>query len=65
MKNECIDCACVMKSSSTLKNCQLEMLENNHAVVKFRKGDSIIKQGVFSTPHVLPTGLCRATALVL
>jgi CRP/FNR family transcriptional regulator len=49
MKNECIDCACVMKSSSTLKNCQLEMLENNHAVVKFRKGDSIIKQGVFST----------------
>ncbi len=25
------------------------MLENNHAVVKFRKGDSIIKQGVFST----------------
>ena len=49
MKNECVDCACVMKSSGTLKNCQLEMLENNHAVVKFRKGDPIIKQGVFST----------------
>lgn len=44
-----MDCACVMKSSSTLKNCQLEQLENNHAVVAFKKGDPIIKQGNFST----------------
>jgi CRP/FNR family transcriptional regulator len=27
----------------------MEMLGGHHAVVKFRKGDSIIKQGVFST----------------
>ncbi|MDO5663765.1 MAG: Crp/Fnr family transcriptional regulator [Bacteroidia bacterium] len=60
MKSECIDCACVIKSSSTLKNCQIELLENNHAVVGFRKGDSIIKQGVFSTNVVfLRKGLAQ------
>lgn len=60
MKNECIDCACVMKSMGTLKNCQLENLEKNHAVVKFKKGNSIIKQGMFSTNVVfLRTGLAK------
>ncbi|MDD2930615.1 MAG: Crp/Fnr family transcriptional regulator [Fermentimonas sp.] len=49
MKNECIDCACILKSSRTLKDCQIEKLENNHVVVEFSKGDSIIKQGMFST----------------
>jgi CRP/FNR family transcriptional regulator len=32
-----------------MKDCQIEMLDGHHAVVKFKKGDSIIKQGVFST----------------
>jgi len=32
-----------------MKDCQIEMLDGHHAVVKFRKNDSIIKQGVFST----------------
>lgn len=60
MKNECTDCACVMKSSRTLKSCEVEQLENNHAVVKFRKGDSIIKQGMFSTNVVfLRKGLVK------
>lgn len=49
MKNECIDCDCVLRSSVDLKDCQMEMLGGHHAVVKFRKGDSVIKQGVFST----------------
>ena len=49
MRNECIDCECVLRSSVELKDCQIEMLGGHHAVVKFRKGDSIIKQGVFST----------------
>lgn len=49
MKDECVNCQCVMRSENTLKNCQLEQLESNHAVVKFKKGDSIIKQGMFST----------------
>lgn len=49
MKNECIDCECVLRSSVNMKDCQIEMLDGHHAVVKFKKGDSIIKQGVFST----------------
>jgi len=49
MKNECIDCDCVLRSSVNMKDCQIEMLDGHHAVVKFKKGDSIIKQGVFST----------------
>lgn len=45
----------------TLKNCQLENLEKNHAVVKFKKGASIIKQGMFSTNVVfLRSGLAKA-----
>ena len=60
MKNECIDCACVMKSMGTLKNCPLESLEKNHAVVSFKKGDSIIKQGMFSSNVVfLRSGLAK------
>lgn len=60
MKNECLNCACVMKSMQSLKSCQLEQLESNHAVVQFRKGDSIIKQGMFSTNVVfLKSGLVK------
>ncbi len=49
MKNECVDCDCVLRSSVNMKDCQIEMLGGHHAVVKFRKNDSIIKQGMFST----------------
>ncbi len=50
-----------MKSMGTLKECQLENLEKNHAVVKFKKGASIIKQGMFSTNVVfLRSGLAKA-----
>jgi len=60
MKNECLNCACVMKSMQSLKSCQLEQLESNHAVVQFRKGDPIIKQGMFSTNVVfLKSGLVK------
>jgi len=60
MKNECKDCDCVLKSMGTLKDCQLESLEKNHVVVKFKKGASIIKQGMFSTNVVfLRTGLAK------
>jgi len=49
MKNECIDCDCVLRSSVNMKDCQIEMLGGHHTVVRFRKNDSIIKQGMFST----------------
>ena len=49
-----------MRSMQSLKSCQLEQLESNHAVVQFRKGDSIIKQGMFSTNVVfLKSGLVK------
>jgi len=32
-----------------MKDCQLELLGGSHAVVRFKKGDTIIRQGVFST----------------
>ncbi len=60
MKNECLNCACVMKSMQSLKSCQLEQLESNHAVAQFHKGDPIIKQGMFSTNVVfLKSGLVK------
>ncbi|HAL65925.1 MAG TPA: hypothetical protein DCP10_10210 [Bacteroidales bacterium] len=60
MKSECLDCACVIKSMLTSKNCHVEQLENNHAVVKFKKGDIIIKQGTFSTNVIfLKQGLVK------
>lgn len=58
--SECLNCACVMKSMNRLKNCQVEQLEKNHAVVKFKKGASIIRQGMFSTNVVfLRKGLAK------
>jgi CRP/FNR family transcriptional regulator len=43
-----------------LNNCQVEQLEKNHAVVKFKKGASIIRQGMFSTNVVfLRNGLAK------
>ena len=49
MKNECVDCDCVLRSAADMKDCQIEMLGGHHAVVRFKKNDSIIKQGMFST----------------
>ena len=60
MKNECLNCGCIMKSAGTFKSCQMEQLEHNHAVINFNKGDSIIKQGMFSTNVVfLRKGLAK------
>ncbi|HCC85970.1 MAG TPA: hypothetical protein DEQ06_05150 [Porphyromonadaceae bacterium] len=49
MKNECNDCVCVLRSFVQMKDCQLELLDGSHTVVKFKRGDTIIRQGVFST----------------
>ncbi len=58
--SECLNCACVMRSMNRLNNCQVEQLEKNHAVVKFKKGASIIRQGMFSTNVVfLRNGLAK------
>ena len=49
MKNECQICAVKSNAVSTLNNEDLEKLSYNCALVKFVKGDSLIKQGMLSS----------------
>ncbi len=49
MKNDCKVCAIKSKAASKLSDEEIEKLSFNCALVKFRKGDSLIKQGTFST----------------
>jgi len=60
MENECKNCPFNSKAASTLSDCSFDQLNANHAVVCFRKGDSIIKQGMYSTNVAfLRTGLAK------
>ena len=60
MNNDCKICVLKSKAAETLDQDQLEHLSCNNAMVKFRKGDSIIKQGMFSTNVVyLRNGLAK------
>jgi CRP/FNR family transcriptional regulator len=49
MENECMFCAFKSKAASKLNGEQVEKLTFNCALVKLHKGDSLIKQGIFST----------------
>ncbi len=49
MENACKFCAIKSKAASKLNEEQVEKLSMNCALVKFRKGDQLIKQGAFST----------------
>jgi CRP-like cAMP-binding protein len=49
MKNECKLCAIKSKAASRLSEEETEKLSFNCAMVKFKKGDSLIRQGNFST----------------
>ncbi|MCX6234288.1 MAG: Crp/Fnr family transcriptional regulator [Bacteroidetes bacterium] len=49
MKNECLKCAVKSNAVSTLNEEDLEKLSHNCALVKFIKGDSLIKQGILSS----------------
>jgi CRP-like cAMP-binding protein len=49
MKSECKICAIKSKAASKLSDEEIEELSFNCALVKFHKGDSLIKQGTFST----------------
>jgi len=60
MNSDCKICVLKSKAAETLDQDQLEHLSCNNAMVKFRKGDSIIKQGMFSTNVVyLRNGLAK------
>lgn len=49
MESDCSLCPYISKAVSGLESCQLKVLTDNHIVVRFKKGDSIIKQGTYST----------------
>ena len=49
MKSECKICAIKSRAASKLSDEEIEKLSFNCALVKFHKGDSLTKQGTFST----------------
>jgi CRP-like cAMP-binding protein len=49
MKNECKTCSLKSKAASKLLDEEIEILSINCALVKFHKGDQLIKQGSFSS----------------
>jgi len=49
MENVCKICPFSSKTATPLNECDFEQLSENHVVVKFAKGDAIIKQGTYST----------------
>jgi CRP-like cAMP-binding protein len=60
MQNDCRNCPFNSKAAATLSDCSFDQLSANHLVLKFKKGDSIIKQGMYSTNVVfLRTGLAK------
>jgi len=60
MKNECKSCPFKSRATATLSECSFDQLNANHAVVKFVKGDTIVKQGNYSTNVTfLRTGLAK------
>jgi CRP-like cAMP-binding protein len=60
MQSDCKQCPFNSKAAATLSDCSFEQLSENHLVLSFKKGDSIIKQGMYSTNVVfLRTGLAK------
>jgi len=60
MQNDCKNCPFNSKAATMLSDCSFNQLSENHLVLKFKKGDSIIKQGMYSTNVVfLRTGLAK------
>jgi CRP-like cAMP-binding protein len=49
MENNCESCSFKSSAAKTLNECSFALLSDNHVTVKFAKGDSIIKQGTYST----------------
>lgn len=49
MQNDCKNCAFNSRATSMLNDNSFEQLSENHLELRFKKGDSIIKQGMYST----------------
>ncbi len=60
MESNCKNCPFNSKAAATLCDSSFEQLSANHLVLKLKKGDTIIKQGMYSTNVVfLRTGLAK------
>jgi len=60
MESNCKQCPFNSKAANTLCDNSFEQLSENHLVLKFKKSDTIIKQGMYSTNVVfLRTGLAK------
>lgn len=60
MQNDCKHCPFNTRAAKTLSEQSFEQLSENHLELRFSKGDSIIKQGMFSTNVVfLRKGLAK------
>jgi len=60
MESNCKNCPFNSKAAAMLCDTSFEQLSANHLVLKFKKGDTIIKQGMYSTNVVfLRTGLAK------
>ncbi|MCE5344984.1 MAG: Crp/Fnr family transcriptional regulator [Bacteroidales bacterium] len=60
MNNHCKICTIKSIAASKLSDAQIEKLSNNCLLLKFHKGDSVIRQGTFSTNVAyLQSGLAK------
>ena len=60
MQNDCRNCPFKTTATSMLSEMSLDQLTSNHLELKLKKGDSIIKQGTYSTNVIfLRTGLAK------
>ena len=60
MENDCKNCPFNSKAAAMLCDRSFDELSENHLVLKFKKGDAIIKQGMYSTNVVfLRTGIAK------
>jgi CRP/FNR family transcriptional regulator len=60
MENDCKSCPFNLKAVNTLNDDSFVQLNDNHAIVNFSKGNTIIKQGNFSTNVAfLRTGIAK------
>lgn len=49
MASHCSNCPFISTALANLDTCQIQNLTDNHIIVNFKKGDSIIRQGTYST----------------
>ncbi len=60
MQSNCKTCPFNSKAAATLCDASFDQLSENHLVLGFKKGDAIIKQGMYSTNVVfLRTGMAK------